>query len=379
MEITSTHLKQTLAELVRFNSVSSHANREIIDYLAARVERQGFRTRRYSYHDENGVEKTNLVAFSPQASDDNAVELALVGHTDVVPFPTGWRDALNLTERDGNLYARGSCDTKGFITCALHAVESVDVKSLRSPLALLFTSDEETGCVGAKHLVDQKAVRPRYAIVGEPTSLRPVRAGKGYCLGEIVVRGREGHSAHPQIGVSAIMKAWRLLERIERVAERLKLEPHADFDPPFTTLNVGMIRGGTAQNVIAGECRLILEWRPVPNQDARHAVDLIEQEIETMRGADADFDCELMVGRLDGGMETPLDSPLVTALEQATGHESGTVAFGTEAPQLAEMGAHAVVLGPGSIQVAHTDREFVPTDELARCANVLRDMIEKFC
>lgn len=372
------NIRQTLAELVRFNSVSSLTNKEIVGYLARRTEARGFNTRIYSYTDERGVEKQNLVAISN--SESNEVELTLVGHTDVVPFPASWTNALELTEREaGKLYARGACDTKGFIAAALTAVDQTEIKNLRRPLALVFTSDEETGCAGAKHLVDQRAIKPRYAIVGEPTSLQPIRAGKGYCLGEIIVRGREGHSAHPQVGVSAIMKAARLLARIEAVAERLKDEPHADFDPPYTTLNVGMIRGGTAKNVIAGECRLTLEWRPVPNQDARHAVDLIEQEIETMRRADADFDCELTVGRLDGGMETPRNSPLVNALEQVTGNESGTVAFGTEAPQLAEMGAHAVVLGPGSIRVAHTDREFVPTTELETCATVLRQMIEKFC
>ena len=378
METTSTSLKQTLAELVRFNSVSSQPNREIINYLAKRTEARGFSTRIYSYTDERGIEKQNLVATSNDGA--NEVELALVGHTDVVPFPASWTNALELTEREsGKLYARGACDTKGFIAATLTAVDQIEVKDLRRPLALVFTSDEETGCAGAKHLVEAQALRPRYAIVGEPTSLRPVRAGKGYCLGEIVVRGREGHSAHPQVGVSAIMKAWRLLERIEQIGERLKLEPHADFDPPFTTLNVGMIRGGTAKNVIAGECRLTLEWRPVPNQDARHAVDLIEREIEAMRRTDTNFDCELIVERLDDGMETPLDSPLVAALEQATGQSSGTVAFGTEAPQLAEMGAQAVVLGAGSIRVAHTDREFVPIEELERSAAVLREMIKKFC
>src|ERR687893_169195 len=143
-------VKQTLSELVRIDSVSARSNREIADDLAARCERLNFRVRRFEYSDERGVEKVNLVACAGwKAEDTNEVELALVGHTDTVPFDPDWSEALRLTEREGRLYGRGACDTKAFIAATLAAVESVDLTKLARPLALVFTADEEVGCLGA--------------------------------------------------------------------------------------------------------------------------------------------------------------------------------------------------------------------------------------
>ena len=373
-------VEQTLAELVGINSVSSRSNLEIITYLAARCDRAGLCARLFSYKDEQGTKKFNLVAVTPRSiADGGEVELALVGHTDVVPFDPAWTEALTLTESEGKLYGRGACDTKGFIAAALAAVEQIDLARLQRPLALVFTADEEVGCHGAKQLAESGALRARYAIVGEPTSLVPVRAGKGYCLAEIVVGGREGHSAYPALGASAILRAARLIARIEAVAERLKEHEHAAFDPPYTTLNVGMINGGTAKNIIAGECRFTLEWRPVPGQAAAHAFDLIQAEVENLRAAEADFQCHLQILRLDEGTETDADSPLVRELETLSGRAAGTVAFGTEAPQLTEMGAQAVVFGPGSIRTAHRTGEFVPVAELNQCVEILAQAIQRFC
>ena len=329
------------------------------------------------YADERGVEKVQLVAFAPHETEE--VELVLVGHTDAVPFDPAWAGALELEEREGKLYGRGACDTKGFIAAALAALEAFDLGRLRRPLALVLTADEEVGCLGAKRLAAGRPFRARHAVVGEPTSLRPMRAGKGYCLAEVVVRGREAHSAYPHLGASAITRAARLIARVEGVAEELGRDAHDAFDPPHTTLNVGLVAGGTAKNVVAGECRFTLEWRPVPGQRAELAAELVGREMENLRAADADFDAALEVVRLDGGMETPADAPLVRALEELTGRPAGTIAFGTEAPQLAELGAQAVVFGPGDIRVAHRTGEFVPADELRAAVSILRGLIERFC
>src|SRR5713226_1435723 len=212
---------ETLAELVSIDSVSSHSNAEIISYLAARCEAAGFSITRFPHTDENGVEKINLVAMGP-AKASTTVRLVLVGHTDTVPYDPTWTEALRLTEKDGKLFGRGACDTKAFIAAALTAIENIDLKELNAPLALVFTSDEEIGCLGAKRLADAQPFAAQYAIVGEPTSLQPMRAGKGYGLAEITVRGREAHSAYPHLGASAILRAARLIARIERIAEELK-------------------------------------------------------------------------------------------------------------------------------------------------------------
>ena len=375
-------VEQTLAELVSINSISSNTNAEIIHHLAARCEALGLGVRLLPYEDERKVEKINMIAWAGTGAGDEEkinVELALVGHTDTVPFDPAWTDALRLTERDGKLYGRGACDTKGFIAAALAAVGSVGVGKLRRPLALVFTADEEVGCLGAKRLADARALGARHSIVGEPTSLRPMRAGKGYCLAEIILRGREGHSAYPALGASAILRAARLVGRVEMIAEQIQADRREAFEPPYTTLNVGLIRGGTAKNIIAGECRFTLEWRPVPGQAAAHVLDLLGAAIADERESDADFDCTVEVVRLDGGMETAIDAPLVKFLEAETAREAGTIAFGTEAPQLAELGAEAVVFGPGDIRVAHRTDEFVPMEELRRCAHILARAVEKFC
>jgi len=369
-------VKETLARLVSIDSVSARSNAEIIDYLAARCVAAGLAVNRLSYTDEAGIEKTNLVA---QTSTGATVELALVGHSDTVPYDSSWREATTLTEHEGKLYGRGSCDTKAFIAAALTAVENLDLKSLQLPLALIFTADEEIGCLGAKRLAALRPLTARYAIVGEPTSLQPMRAGKGYCLAEITVRGREAHSAYPAIGASANFRAARLIIAIEQIAEQLKDERQDGFDPPYTTLNVGILRGGTAKNVIAGECYFTVEWRPVPNQPTDHVLRLIERAVSELRAGDPDFECEIEADRADESFATPADSPLVKLLEETAGQSSGTVAFGTEAPSLIQLGADAVVFGPGNIREAHRTGEFVPVAELEKCVSILSRAIQQFC
>lgn len=374
-------VKETLAELVAIDSVSSRSNVAIVDYLASRCEALGFVAKRFPYTDDNGVEKVNLIAVAGTEFADQTtnVELSLVGHTDTVPYDPNWAEALKLTETEGELFGRGACDTKAFIAAALTAVSAVSLQQLRRPLALIFTADEEIGLIGAKRLAEARSIHSKYAIVGEPTSLRPMRAGKGYCMAEILIKGREAHSAYPALGTSAVFGGARLVTRIEAIADQLTGDVHAAFDPPWTTLNVGLIQGGTAKNVIAGECRLTLEWRPIPGQEPERLLEMLHFAIEEEKTVHSDFVCEVDAARADGGFETSPDSRLVKLLEELSGIESGTVAFGTEAAQMSELGAEAVVLGPGNIRVAHRTGEFVPADELERCVRILTAAVAKLC
>jgi len=378
-------VQQTLAELVAIDSVSSRSNAAIVSYLVDRCERLGYQTQQFSHVDENGVQKINLVASTASfATNRNSagaleIELALVGHTDTVPYDANWNEALVLTERDGKLFGRGACDTKAFIAATLTAVAAVDLDKLIKPLALVFTADEEIGCLGAKRLAAARPFTAHYAIVGEPTSLQPMRAGKGYCLAQITVHGCEAHSAYPQLGSSAIFRAARLIEKIEQIAEGLKSEKHADFDPPHTTLNVGLINGGSAKNIVPGECRFTLEWRTIPGQPSDRVLNLVRSAVAELQQEDGDFTCEIDAARADDSFETSANSPLVEFLQHASEKPCGTVAFGTEAPSMIALGAEAVVFGPGDIRVAHRTEEFVPVNELNRCVEILRDAIEKFC
>ena len=175
-------VEETLRQLVAINSVSSRSNAEIISYLDSRCAAAGFTVKRFPHIDDEGVEKINLVAQMSHPEAD--VELALVGHTDTVPFDPAWADALTLREKDARLFGRGACDTKAFIAATLTAIDNLDLTQLKKSLALVFTADEEIGCLGAKRLANARPFTARYAIVGEPTSLQPMRAGKGYCLAQ---------------------------------------------------------------------------------------------------------------------------------------------------------------------------------------------------
>jgi acetylornithine deacetylase len=366
-------IKETLADLVRIDSVSSRSNAEIVEYLEKRCQKLRMMVGYVPYIDKNLVQKFNLIACSHRT---DKVELALVGHTDTVPYDPNWSEATNLTERDGKLYGRGSCDTKGFIAAALTALETAKPQK---PVALVCTADEEIGLLGAKVLAENQALRARYSIVGEPTSLKPIRAGKGYSLAEVIVKGREAHSAYPALGASAVFRAARLINRLESIATKLKEDQHPAFDPSYTTLNIGLIHGGSAKNVLAGECRFTLEWRPIPSQPSDQVLNLFQAAIEEETKLDPGFQCEVDASRQDTGFETAPDSPLVKLLERASGKESGTVAFGTEAAQMMLLGSESVVIGPGDIREAHRTGEFVPVDELERCAEILKTAIETLC
>jgi acetylornithine deacetylase len=255
----------------------------------------------------------------------------------------------------------------------------LDLKNLSKPLALIFTADEEIGLRGAKYLAQIKPLRARYSIVGEPTSLQPIRAGKGYSLAEVLVKGREAHSAYPALGASAIFRAARLINHLDSIAEKVRENQHPAFDPPYTTLNVGVIRGGTAKNVLAGECRFTLEWRPIPTQPSEHVLHLFNAAIAKEQQADPTFVCEVDANRADSGFETAPDSPLIQLLEKATGLGAGTVAFGTEGAQMQLLGSEPVVLGPGDIREAHRTGEFVPVRELEQCTEILQQAVEQLC
>jgi acetylornithine deacetylase len=373
--VTDTALEQLLAELVAVDSTSTRSNGAMLDALEPRLAALGFRCERQRYVDDAGVEKANLLA----TEGDGLPELSLVGHSDCVPFDAGWTEALRLTEREGKLYGRGACDTKAFIACALAAAERTRGQR-RRPLSLVFTADEELGCVGAKKLLEAGLGKTRRAIIGEPTSLRPIRANKGYCLAEVEVRGKEGHSAYPDTGANAIFRGARLLARLEDYAKGgLRAETHPAFSPPFSTVNVGLASGGKAKNVIAGAFRFTLEWRPIPSQSPDVVLHAVERFIAECAAEEPGFEARITPSRMDRGYDTPAEADVVRFLVEATGRPAETVAFGTEGPQLAALGAVPVVFGPGDITVAHQTGEYVPRAELHRAADVLEAAVRHFC
>jgi acetylornithine deacetylase len=357
---------QVLRELVAIDSTSARSNVPVLDALERHARALGFETRRQAWTDDRGVPKANLIAR--RGAGDG---LALVGHTDCVPFDPAWQGALSAEEKDGKLYGRGAADTKAFIAATLGASSRT-----QKPLMLVFTADEEVGCLGAGRLQQEGLLKVRHAIVGEPTRMIPVLGHKGYCLAEVRVRGVEGHSAYPETGASAILAAGRVLREIEAAAQELSREQDARFSPPYTTYNVGLIQGGKAKNIIPGECTLTVEWRPLPGQDVRRALQLLEQACA--RATSGRVSAEVQVQRMDQGVAVPADSPIVRFLSEKTGNAPETIPFSTELPYLAGLGAQACVFGPGDIRVAHRTGEFVPLAELREAEGILAAAIERF-
>jgi acetylornithine deacetylase len=364
-----------LRSLVAIDSTSTRSNLPLLDRLEGEARALGFTTRRATWVDESGVDKGNLVC---RRGPDAPGGLALVGHTDCVPFDPEWTEALAGAEREGKVFGRGAADTKGFLAAALVAASRT--APARHPLALVFTADEEVGCLGAKRLLAEGRVHPRHAIVGEPTGLTPVRAHKGYCAVEVVIEGLEGHSAYPDVGASAIHALGRLWPEIEAIGAELRRETDAAFSPPHTTWNVGVVQGGKARNIIAGECRFTYEWRPLPGHDPRRALRLLEEACERLAAsAGGRLSVEVAPLRTDAAAVTPPEAEIVRFLEAESGNESTTVPFGTELPEVIGMGAEACVFGPGDIRVAHRTGEHVEVAELERAAVILARAIERFC
>ena len=320
--------------------------------------------REIPYIDEAGTEKINLIAAPPgQNVSGREVGLAFLCHTDTVPYSNVWLQALQPTLHGQTLHGCGACDVKGFLACLLTAADAKETNWVDG-LRILLTADEEIGCIGSKRLIASDSLRPRRIVVGEPTSLRAARAGKGYCLARIAIHGREAHSALPAQGVSSIYAAAHLVSALEDLSRQLALETHTFFEPPFTTLNVGTIEGGTAKNIIPGRVNLLVEWRPIPGLSTdrvptaiRAMLDHLEKQYPGLRGS-------LDILRQQAAFETSADSPLVRLVEGVTGQPATSIAFGSEASAWSTIAEEVVVFGPGDMRTAHSDRECVSVSEL---------------
>jgi acetylornithine deacetylase len=373
---------ERIARLVARPSVSSAApgwdqsNREVIAELADQLDAAGFAVELLPLPGK--PEKQNLIATLGRGEGG----LVLAGHTDTVPYDAAlWTsDPFKLTERDGKLYGLGTCDMKAFFALALEAAEGVNPDSLRAPLIVLATADEESTMDGARALVGLQRPRGRYAVIGEPTDMVPVRAHKGIMMERIKLVGQSGHSSDPRLGNSALDGMTHVqLALILLRAELADLYRDASFDVPTPTLNLGRIQGGDSANRICGECELDIDVRLLPGMDPAWVRDQIEE-----RCANVLLDTGLMFSVTSVVESTPphqlaRDTLLVRAAEELTGAEAVSAAFATEAPYLAQLGTDTLVLGPGGVGEAHKPDEFVRADRLEPSVRVLRAMLERLC
>ncbi len=375
---------EVLTRLVGFDTVSSRTNLELIHWTQDYLDGYGVKSE-LIYDEAKG--KANLHAVIGDAEKPGTV---LSGHTDVVPVEgQAWdSDPFVLREHDGLFYGRGTCDMKGFIAAVLAKVPEMTARHLSTPLHFAFSYDEEVGCLGAHDLaafIGNMPVRPNLCIVGEPTSMKVITGHKGICDFECAVHGKEAHSSLAPYAVNAVEAAAELVAYIKSVARRMASEGpfNKQFDPPFTTLHTGVMRGGTALNIVPNKCDFSFEIRNIPEVDAnllaeeirQHAFRVIEprmKDIDPKTGFD--FRETARVPAFDIA-NNHVAVETVLALSGANATEK--VSFATEAGIFQESGVPTVVCGPGSINQAHKPNEFVARDQLLKCENFLDRLIER--
>ncbi len=373
---------EVLQRLVSFDTTSAKSNRALVDWVLGYFARYGVTATLVP--DASGS-KANLYASIGPAVEDGIV---LSGHTDVVPVDgQPWdTDPWTLTEKDGKLYGRGSCDMKGFVACALAALPGLKSAALKRPVHFAFSYDEEVGCLGAHSLAERlmgDVPRPRAVIIGEPTMMGTVKGHKGQNSYEVVFTGFEAHSSMTHLGVSAIHFAGELIHFINRLQDEFAARATANgYVPPFGTMNVGIVAGGTAGNILARECRLIWEYRQVPGDDADEARRRVQTHIDEVLlpamkrrhpSASIVMTPRFVVPAFKGEERSEAEQ-LARAWSGA--NDSSLVAYATEAGIFQGTGVPTIVCGPGDIAQAHQPNEFVLKSQLAACDAFLNRMIE---
>lgn len=382
MPTADQQLLTDITDLIRLPSVSSFApeldmsNRPVIDWLAERLEARGFRIAIQPVPEMPG--KWNLVATLGRGDGG----LVLSGHTDTVPFDDNlWSsDPFIATERDGCVFGLGTADMKSFFALAMAAAEGLTESDLRAPLVLLATADEETGMDGAKALAAGDVANSRFAVIGEPTNLQPVRMHKGVLMERIRVEGRSGHSGNPALGHNALEGMHHVIH--ELLAWRSELQAaqsDESFPVPVTTMNLGRIAGGDNPNRICGACNLDVDLRMLPGMSVTGMRAALRERVgQALDDSALTASFDILFDGIEP-LETPAESALVRAAEDLTGSEARGVFYGTEGPILRRLGMDVLILGPGSIDQAHQPDEFLRLDGLRSGVGILRDLIRRFC
>lgn len=372
--------REMLARLVAFPTVSRASNLDLINFVSDHLATAGVASTRVP--DATGTKASLLARVGPDAPGG----VVLSGHTDVVPVDgQDWTsDPFALTERHGRLYGRGTCDMKGFLACALALAPEMLAAGIKRPIILALSYDEEVGCLGAPPMIEAMLSglpRPEAVIVGEPTSMRVVTGHKASWGLRAHVRGHEVHSSLIHTGVSAVMAAARLVAWMDAaMAENVRAAVAGDFDPPYTTLHVGLIQGGTASNITARDCAFTGEIRIVPGETIAAWKGRFMDEV-------ARLDAELrrihpsaaitVATRMELPGFAPEEGGAAERLARGLTGDNGrhVVSYQTEAGQFQERGLSTVICGPGSIEQAHQPDEFISLDQLEAGAALVRRLI----
>ena len=370
--------RDLLAELVAFPTVSRDSNLALIEFVRDYLNTLGVACE-LDYNAQRS--KANLYATIGPLDRGGVL---LSGHSDVVPVDgQAWTlPPFELSERDGKLYGRGTADMKGFIACVLAAVPRFLAQPLRLPLHLAFSYDEEVGCLGVRSLLadlQQRPNKPVLCIIGEPTELKPVLGHKGKLAMRCQVQGAACHSAYAPQGVNAIEYAAKLINRLGEIGQRLSAVERQDarFDPPYSTVQTGLISGGRALNIVPADCQFDFEVRALPSDDPQQVADELRAYAESqllpqMRQRSSASAIDFQPLSAYPGLATEPQSEAAELLARLSGsRDFGTVAFGTEGGLFHQAGIPTVVCGPGSMDQGHKPDEFVSCAQLAGCDAML--------
>lgn len=380
---------EILERLVACATVSRDSNLPLIDWVRNFLGDHGIES--HLVHDETGRKSNLFASIGPEVE----AGLVLSGHTDVVPVDgQAWNsDPFALTARESRLYARGSCDMKGFIAAALSRVPALRAMQLTRPVHFMFSYDEEVGCLGAPRMIaaaSERIPKPGVVIVGEPTSMRVANEHKGICTSRTTVTGSEAHSSLTHQGVSAVMLAAGLIARLDGIARELAAAPArgaeraSRFVPPHTTVSVNTIQGGTATNILAGQCEFTWDIRALPGESPERTLAALAEFAarERQRLSGEGKRCSIETTVLADVPALEADHGLAEQLARAVSEskeDTTTVAFATEGGQFQRAGWSTVVCGPGSIEQAHKPDEFIERSQLQACETFLDRAIARQC
>jgi acetylornithine deacetylase len=372
-----------ISRLVAFDTTSSKSNFALIEDVEAYLSGLGVETFRVG--NDEGT-KTNLYAV---VGPNVAGGVVLSGHTDVVPIEgQDWLcDPWTVTEKDGKLFGRGVADMKSFSAIGLSLVPEMLKAGLKRPLIFALSYDEEIGCLGAPRMIAEiveKIPAPSAVIVGEPTNMKVIDGHKGIASFKVKVTGYTTHSSQTDRGVSAVEAAAKLITKITsmREARAARANPDSPFDPPYSTMTVNVVHGGTQLNIMAGEAEFHWDMRVVPG-DCR--ADIIEEFTDYALGVEAEMrakapGCRVEITQMTNApsLAPSPDNPAADLAKAITGHNStDVVAYAAEAGQFQEAGLSVVICGPGSIDQAHQPDEFITLDQVREGTQFMRRLIER--
>ncbi|MGE0822813.1 MAG: M20 family metallopeptidase [Candidatus Binatia bacterium] len=391
----STYLRELASRLVAFDTVSTKTNTEAMEYLGAHLADHGFHVELHRV-EVDGVSKVDLVAYAGPTEPDG---LIVSGHIDIVPFAgqPGWeRDPLRLDIDDTRVYGRGTSDMKVFLAQCVDAAAQLDLTSLQRPLVFIFTSDEEIGCLGAARMLPAlpqllgRIPQPWLAWIGEPTSYEVFHTHKSVAIFNVIIRGRGGHSSIPEQGVNAIAVAGKVIDTIGRYQAELQSQRADAFvelfpESPYTTLNFGNIRGGTAANMIAEECTIQVSYRSLPQSDpfaVYHEIVRRVQQLDLHDYSASPYRAQIEVSQpflvppLLSPRNTPLEGTLFSLLNRQI---SGGAPFATDGCQFARAGIASLICGPGDLDQAHQPNESIRREAFEGGTDVVLAVVDQLC